>query len=121
MRIPIVDDDPLAGELAAALLDDAGHVCLLAGDGLAALELLAADAAVDLVVSDLNMPLVSGLDLFRELRRQGWDRPFILLTGDDPEPLRTREPGLAGVLMKDAALEDDLPVLVNRVQGQPTG
>ena len=53
------------------MLEDAGHECLLAENGIAALELLAADAGVELVISDLNMPLVSGLDLFRELRDQG--------------------------------------------------
>ena len=112
MRILIVDDDPLAGELAAAMLEDAGHDCVLAEDALAALESLTVNEEVGLVISDLNMPLVSGLDLYLELRGRGCAVPFILLTGDDPGPLRAQAPGLAGVLMKDAALEDTLPALV---------
>jgi len=121
MRILIVDDDPLAGELAAAVLEDAGHDCVLAEHGIAALELLATDTAIGLIVSDMNMPLISGLELFREHCAQGRALPFILLTGDDPEPLHAQAPGLAGVLMKDAALEDRLPALVAALAVDPAG
>ncbi len=114
MLILIVDDDPLAGEMAAAVLEDAGHDCLLAENGVEALERLAGTDPIELIVSDMNMPLVSGLDLFRELRDQGDETPFVLLTGDDPEPLRLQAPGLAGVLIKDASLEEALPALVSR-------
>ena len=111
MNILVVDDDPLAGELAAAALEDAGHRCVLAENAIEALERLAEEPSLDLVVSDLNMPLVSGLDLFREIGQQGLKLPFILLTGEDPEPIRAREPGLAGALAKDARLELSLPAL----------
>lgn len=113
MRILIVDDDALAGEMAAAILEEAGHDCLLAENGVEALEKLAEEPAIDLVVSDMHMPLLSGLDLFQELRGQGLGTPFVLLTGDAPEPLMAQEPGLAGCLMKDASLEETLPGLVN--------
>jgi CheY-like chemotaxis protein len=119
MRILIVDDDPLAGELAAAVLEEAGHQCLLAENGVAALELLAADPDLDLVVSDMNMPLIGGLDLLRELRELGRATPFVLLTGEDPGPLREHNPGLAGVLAKDETLEESLPALVARIRGRP--
>jgi CheY-like chemotaxis protein len=120
MKILIVDDDPLAGDLAAAVLEDAGHVCRLAEDAGAALEALSADPGLELVVSDMNMPLLSGLDLFQELRGQGLERPFILLSGDDPEPLRAQAPGVAAVLMKDATLEELLPAAVARIVARPT-
>jgi len=112
MQILIVDDDALAGELVAALLEDLGHACALAGDGIEALERVAADARIELVVSDLHMPLISGLELFLELRERGHMLPFILLTGDDPEPIAAGTRGLYAVLMKDAALEERLPALI---------
>ena len=115
MRILVVDDDPLAGEMAAAILEEAGHECLLAENGVEALEKLADEQNIGLVISDMNMPLLSGLDLFQELRSQGFAMPFVLLTGDDPKPFITREPGLAGCLMKDASLEEVLPAWVNRL------
>ena len=115
MHILVVDDDPLAGEMAAAILEDAGHECQWVENGVEALEQLAEAPAIDLVISDMNMPLLSGLDLFRELRSQGLMMPFVLLTGDDPASFLAQEPGLAGCLMKDASLEDALPVLVSRL------
>lgn len=112
MYILVVDDDPLSGELAAATLEEAGHRCALAENAIEALERLAAEPDLELIVSDMHMPLASGLDLFREVRESGRDLPFILLTGDDPEPIRAQEPGLSGVLIKDARLELSLPALV---------
>ena len=59
MRILIVDDDSLAGEIAAAILEETGHECLLAENGVEALEKLDEEPAIELVVSDLNTPLLS--------------------------------------------------------------
>lgn len=115
MQILVVDDDPLAGEMAVAILEDAGHECQRVENGVEALEKLAEAPTIDLVISDMNMPLLSGLDLFRELHSQGLAIPFVLLTGDEPESLLAQEPGLAGCLMKDASLEDALPTLVSRL------
>ena len=75
---------------------------------LASEETLAADVAIEMVISDLNMPLVSGIDLFREMRAQGVNLPFILLTGDDPEGPRQQEPKLDACLLKDFSLEESL-------------
>ena len=113
MRIMVVDDDPLAGEMAVAILEDAGHECLQAENGIEALEMLAGTDDVGLIVSDMNMPLLSGLELYRELREQGITTPFVLLTGDDPEPLLAQEPGLVACLPKDESLETTLPALVD--------
>jgi len=115
MQILVVDDDPLAGEMAVAILEEAGHECQWVENGIEALEKLAEAPTFDLVISDMNMPLLSGLDLFWELRSQGLNLPFVLLTGDEPASLLAQEPGLAGCLMKDASLEDALPMLVNRL------
>lgn len=108
MLILVVDDDPMACEMTTAFLEDAGHRTVTAENGVEALEKLAADASVELVVSDLNMPLVSGIDLFREMRSQGIGMPFILLSGDDPAGPRAEEPGLDACLLKDFSLADTL-------------
>jgi CheY-like chemotaxis protein len=113
MHILIVDDDPFAGAMAEAILDADGHDCMLVESGIEALEAIGdAQKGFDLVVSDMHMPLLSGLDLFREMRERGISIPFVLLTGDDPEPLGAQAPGLAACLMKDASLEDRLPAVV---------
>jgi CheY-like chemotaxis protein len=115
MKILIVDDDSFSGELAAAILESEGHDCQCVEGGITALEVLAESPGFELVVSDMNMPLLSGLELYSELRGLGNQTPFILLTGDDPEPLRTQAPGLADCLMKNASLEQSLPAAVARL------
>ncbi|MTJ83487.1 MAG: response regulator [Telmatospirillum sp.] len=113
MKILVVDDDSLAGEMTSAVLEDAGHTVVLAGDAVEAADRLdegrqKGGDPFDLVVSDMHMPLVSGVDLFRNLRDQGDGIPFILLTGDDPGPVLAAEPRLDGCLAKDFTLETSL-------------
>ncbi|OAN53966.1 response regulator [Paramagnetospirillum marisnigri] len=108
MRILVVDDDAMAGEMTGAVLEDAGHDVVMVENGIDATEALSERGPFDLVVSDMNMPLVSGIDLFRNLRDQGEGIPFILLTGDEPGPLLAEEPRLDGCLTKDFTLETSL-------------
>lgn len=115
MRILVVDDDSMAGEMTAAVLEEAGHEVILSEDGVNAAEKLNADGGIEMVISDMNMPMVSGIDLFRELREQNWTKPFILLTGDEPEGLLKQEPRLDGCLLKDFSLEETLPQMMAEV------
>jgi CheY-like chemotaxis protein len=117
MHILVVDDDPLAGAMIGAILEDAGHQVSLAEHGVEALERLAAETDIGLVLSDMNMPLVSGLELFRTLREQGLTTPFVLLTGDDPAALLQQEPRLDGCLMKDFELEEILLAKIAALTG----
>ncbi|HHX34994.1 MAG TPA: response regulator [Gammaproteobacteria bacterium] len=115
MRILVVDDDQLVGEMVSAILEDLGHQVLLAENAVEAMEVLSQQADVELIISDLNMPLISGIELYRELKDQGSKLPFILLTGDDPEPVLAQEPTLAACLMKDFNMQDTLPSLIAAV------
>ena len=118
MKILVVDDDALAAEMTAAVLESLGHPVSIAGDALAALEALAAEPDIGLVVSDMNMPLMSGVELFRELREQGHTQPFVLLSGDDPATIQVQEPALDACLAKDFDLVDRLPELIARLLAQ---
>lgn len=108
MRILIVDDDPFAGQMVAAILEELGHATVVCENAADAVHALAEDAAIELIVSDMNMPLISGVDLFRELRAQRCSLPFVLLSGDDPQALLALEPELDACVMKDDALENTL-------------
>jgi DNA-binding response OmpR family regulator len=78
-RILIVDDEPEIRRLVASYLtEDAFHVEEL-GDGRAALERLQRRPAIDLVVLDVRMPDLDGIDTLRELRRFS-DVHVIMLT-----------------------------------------
>lgn len=115
MRILVVDDDLLAGDMIAAVLEDAGHDVHLVEGGPPALDALAAGRAFDGVISDMTMPGLSGLDLVQAMRRQGIALPFILLSGDDPEKLLGLGIAVDACLQKDGDLADTLPAVVERV------
>ena len=75
----IVDDEPNMRRVLAALLKKHGFASIDAADGEAALELLA-ENEVDVVVSDLKMPRMNGLELLEQARRRFPDVPLILIT-----------------------------------------
>jgi two-component system alkaline phosphatase synthesis response regulator PhoP len=83
-RVLIVDDEP---EIVRGLEDNLrfeGYDTLAATNGADALA-LAATAAPDLVILDIMMPVTSGWDVCRELRRNGLDVPIIMLTARGEE------------------------------------
>ena len=110
--ILVVDDDVFTAELTGLILESAGYATIIAEGGLDALEKMAADATVRVVVSDMNMPFIDGIQLFAELREQGFRQPFVLLTGEDAAPLRLAHPDMDAVLTKDEDLQEALPELV---------
>ncbi|HCH65928.1 MAG TPA: DNA-binding response regulator, partial [Deltaproteobacteria bacterium] len=78
-RILIVDDEPSIRTVLRAHLKRAGYHPLLAQDGQAACDILSTDP-VDLVVSDLKMPRMNGMELLSHCRSNHPGLPFILIT-----------------------------------------
>ena len=77
-RVLVVDDDPDMRQLQRLNLEICGFTCLEAASGTAALELIR-DGAADLMLLDVSMPGVDGMDTLRALRRTD-DIPVILVT-----------------------------------------
>jgi DNA-binding response OmpR family regulator len=77
-KVLVVDDEPTVREVVAGYLRRDGHDVAEAADGHVALELLEADPP-DLVVLDMMLPGVNGLDILRRIRSDG-DVPVIMLT-----------------------------------------
>jgi DNA-binding NtrC family response regulator len=78
-RILIVDDDASFRTSLAANLELEGHQVTEAGDGARAVELVRA-GLFDLVITDVRMPGMNGVDVFREVRRLRPEVPVILMT-----------------------------------------
>jgi len=76
--ILIVDDEPQIAEIATDYLRHAGFGVLTAGDGARALETVRGQHP-DLVVLDLGLPRLDGMDVARAIRRTS-DTPIIMLT-----------------------------------------
>lgn len=82
-QVLVVDDDPHIRQLLVFALEKAGLSAREADDGEAALAAVA-DAAPDLVILDINMPKLGGLEVCRRLRAQG-DLPILFLSSRDDE------------------------------------
>jgi DNA-binding response OmpR family regulator len=82
-RILIVDDEPAVTDLLAYNFRKAGYEILLAGDGREALK-LTCEAAPDLILLDLMIPEMDGLDVCRELRKTS-QVPIIMITARGEE------------------------------------
>ena len=108
LRIALADDQALVRAGLRALLERQGIVIAFeADDGEQLVERLASQP-VDVVLSDIRMPRVDGIEALQRLRQRGDTTPVLLLTTfDDSELLlRATQAGAQGFLLKDAAPED---------------
>jgi signal transduction histidine kinase/ActR/RegA family two-component response regulator len=80
-RVMVVDDDQLVLSSAAAMLEDLGHVVIEASSASNALELLRADARVDVILTDHAMPNMTGTELISVVHQQWPWIPVILASG----------------------------------------
>jgi signal transduction histidine kinase/CheY-like chemotaxis protein len=89
-EVLVVDDEPMARDVAAEMLRLSGYTATAVASGGAALELLDADPTRFVaVLVDLTMPGLSGLETHREIRRRRATLPIVLMSGysvDDARP-----------------------------------
>src|ERR1700722_8288167 len=76
----VVDDDPTQRRLIQAVLEREGFRVLHADSGRAALEQLSSGAPADVVLLDLVMPGLSGLETLADMRSRGLSQPVIVVT-----------------------------------------
>jgi len=81
-RILLVDDEESVCALLSERLSSAGFDCAMRGSGEEALELLESEA-FDVIISDLNMPGISGLELLAHVRQKHPLIAFLMVTGVD--------------------------------------
>lgn len=87
-HVLIAEDELHIARMLATLLEDAAIRVTVAGDGLEALERIRADASIALVILDLLMPGMGGMDVLRETRRRDRHLPIIVLTGKGQTDVR---------------------------------
>lgn len=100
MKILVVDDEQAVRESLRRSLKFNGYDVALAADGVQAVEAVHRDNP-ELLILDVMMPNMDGLEVCRTLRSEGWDRPILVLTARDGVSDR-----VAGL---DAGADDYLP------------
>jgi DNA-binding response OmpR family regulator len=91
LHILVADDEPHIGRIVQLKLERGPYRVTLVDDGRSALELLRGDEPVDLVLLDIMMPYVSGLEVLAETRTLAHrrDTPVIILTAKGQDADRT--------------------------------
>ena len=100
-RILIVDDEPNISRLVSQLLAVKGYSSRVCDSGAQALDVIAS-GDFNLVISDINMPGMSGIDLLSRVRKSHPDVAFIMLTAvdDHATAVRSLELGAFGYIIK---------------------
>lgn len=86
-RILVVDDEPHIGRIIQFKLEQGPYDVVLSQDGVAALDLLSGDDPVDLILLDIMLPRMGGIEILARLRSMPHrrDTPVIMLTAKGNE------------------------------------
>lgn len=112
--ILVVDDSETVRQVLQLALGNAGYKVVEAEDGFDALEKLSV-VPVDMLITDLNMPNMDGLELIKKVRQEGHHRftPIVMLTTESSEEKKKagREAGASGWIVKPFKPEQLLKVV----------
>ena len=108
IKVCLVDDQKLIRDGITNLLNLSEDVKVVAeaGDGQAFLDMMS-KIEIDVILMDLSMPVMGGIDTIKALHEQGYQIPIIILTTFDDHELilEAIQSGAAGYLLKDVSLE----------------
>ncbi|OGT97964.1 MAG: hypothetical protein A2079_02300 [Geobacteraceae bacterium GWC2_48_7] len=115
-KILVVDDDIFVLEMLSSILEASGYSTVTAENGLQALEKSIADPTISLIVSDVNMPEMDGIQLIKELRKQGLDVPIIMVTSVSSISVAVDalSSGAIDYVLKDEGIEETINITVKR-------
>ncbi|MFO1148396.1 MAG: response regulator [Alsobacter sp.] len=110
LTVLLVEDEPLIALTIAEILDECGYDVLEAGSGALAERLFAEAGRVDLLVTDVGLPDISGLDLARRLRALSPALPVLFATGRSVDGLQGDDP------LEPPMAQLSKPFLMNELQ-----
>jgi len=103
MRILLVDDDALLRDMYATKFEEGGHTVEKVGSGERAIELLK-DGGFDVVLFDMVMPVLTGVELLERVQKLGLSNPpkCIVLSnqGEESDMEKARVAGASGYIVK---------------------
>ena len=121
MKLLVVDDDKTTRKLLGLYLRGKGYEVVPAENGLDAIEKLGTES-IDLVVTDMNMPYMDGIELTKTLRSDSILKniPIIMVTteADDDEKKKAFDAGVDDYLVKPTnadAISDSIKRIVKKI------
>ncbi|MBM4082054.1 MAG: sigma-54-dependent Fis family transcriptional regulator, partial [Planctomycetes bacterium] len=115
----VIDDDPAHAEAVAESLEKVGHKCLVATSGRQGLQMLE-DQSPDVVITDMRMPDVDGMDILRAAKKQLPDVEVLLVTAfaDVKDAVTAMQEGAATYLTKPVNIAELRTVVDKALQKQ---
>ncbi len=117
LKLLYVEDDPAAQSSTLAIFDEFFGEILTASNGTEGVELFE-NEEVDLIITDINMPQMNGLQMIRKIREINRDIPILVLSAHNESEyfMSSIKLGVEGYLLKPIDLEQFLGVLDNVVE-----
>jgi len=117
----IVDDDPSNRSLLRAILEVEGHSVIEAADGEQALDLIKPSPLPDIVVTDLMMPILTGVELINRLQSEPRTAtiPIVVISGDYDLALGLETSGLVEAVVKKPVDVNALAACIRAVASRP--
>ncbi|MGE5841241.1 MAG: sigma-54-dependent transcriptional regulator [Deltaproteobacteria bacterium] len=114
-RILIVDDQINTLKVLGAILQDEKYEVLKAESAARALEILEGDKGIDVVLADLKLPAMDGLELYRKIRAVDRNVPFVIMTahGSIQSAVEAMKEGVTNYLIKPLNYEE-LSIVLER-------
>jgi len=118
MKILIVDDSRTIRQQVSFTLTKGGYEVVEGEDGVDGIAKLKANADVAMIISDVNMPNMNGLEMVEQLKADGVTVPVIMLTTEGASDLiqRAKAAGAKGWLVKPFQ-PDQLVAAVSKIAG----
>jgi PAS domain S-box-containing protein len=115
-KILIVDDDVFVLEMLSSILEASGYLIETASNGREAIEKYVSNPTISLIVSDVNMPEMDGIQLIKELRKQDLDVPIIMVTSVSSISVAVDalSSGAIDYVLKDEGIQETINITVRR-------
>ncbi|MGE0084611.1 MAG: diguanylate cyclase [Desulfococcaceae bacterium] len=115
-KILVVDDDPFVRMMLGEILDSEGYAVRCAVNGVDALEKYSQHPDTELILSDMNMAGMNGLEFIRRLREQDRHVPVIILTVNTEisTALEAIRSGANDYLLKDDNIQDVILISIEK-------
>jgi len=115
-KILVVDDDVFVLEMLSSILESCGYQVVTAENGLQAIQTYIDDPSIALIVSDVNMPEMDGVQLIKELRKKSLEVPIIMVTsvGSISVAVDALSSGAIDYVLKDEGIQETIHITVKR-------